>query len=321
MRSISLNKKAALSILCVGFLFATCFLSGCNSLVHEGRWGIYALNLDSNVVELVYSSEYKIETVRLNEQGTRFVFTQMVDGAENENFEICSLAVDGSDFKRLTNNSEWDLYPAWSPDGSHIAFLSFRMGNLDIFSMDASGGNESLLFDSGGHDADIHWMGEYIVFTANSSIWIMDENGSNPVKVTNPPRAGEWGDANLPFGDYDPMLSSDASLIAFERLEDDSSPHGNYNIFVIGVDGSNETRLTSSNYSQGFPTWSHDDSLLAFLVSAIGESGVYDLYLMNANGSDVHSITPNYFPDDFLCYAPSFSLDDRTVYFVGEWWE
>mgnify|MGYP002276939710 CR=1 FL=1 len=310
-----------LFVFLIGFTVIMSLFSGCNSLVHQERWGIYALHLDSNVADLIYSSDLKIETVRLNEQGTHFVFAQMVDGSENNNFEICSLAIDGSDFKRLTNNSEWDLYPTWSPDGSKIAFLTFRRGNLDIFTMDASGGNESLLFDSGGHDADIHWMGDSIVFTANSSIWIMDEDGSNAVKVTSPPRAGEWGNANLPFGDYDPMLSSDASLIAFERLEDDSSPHGNYNIFVIGVDGTNETRLTTSNYSQGFPTWSHDDSQLAFLVSAIGETGVYDLYLMNANGSDAHSITPKYFPDGFLCYAPTFSPDDRTIYFVGEWWE
>ena len=173
---------------------------------HEERWGIYALDLAANTVELIYSASRKVSSLRLNSIGDRFAFSQKVDGGDNSHEEICTLRVDGTDFARLTNNTFWDLYPAWSPDGAQIAFLSNRDGNLDIFVMDAVGGNVRKLYDSGGHDADIDWRNGRIAFTRDSRIWLVDDEGTNAEQVTDPPRAGQWGNANLPFGDYDPRI-------------------------------------------------------------------------------------------------------------------
>src|SRR4029450_10410330 len=47
--------------------------------------------------------------------------------------------VDGSHVRRLTNSLALDVYPSWSPDGEHIAFMSNRKANLDIFTMTAPG--------------------------------------------------------------------------------------------------------------------------------------------------------------------------------------
>ena len=39
--------------------------------------------------------------------------------------------------RRLTNDSDWDWKPSWSPDGRHIAFSSSRdHGNYEIYVMD-----------------------------------------------------------------------------------------------------------------------------------------------------------------------------------------
>jgi Tol biopolymer transport system component len=48
---------------------------------------------------------------------------------------------DGSDQTRLTNSVAWDEYPAWSPDGTNIAFASLRDGNYEIYVMNADGSN------------------------------------------------------------------------------------------------------------------------------------------------------------------------------------
>lgn len=47
--------------------------------------------------------------------------------------------------RRLTNNSDYDHSPAWSPDGQKIAFVSRRAGNddnLDIYVMELLGSCE-----------------------------------------------------------------------------------------------------------------------------------------------------------------------------------
>lgn len=320
--------KKTVVIACIVVCVFLIFLSGClspkngeQSVPHVQKWGIYALDFETDSVSLIYSSNEKLTNLRLNQAGERFVFSQRIGGDQNENEEICTIKIDGTGFNRLTNNSNWDIYPAWSPDNSEIAYLSFRDDDLDIYVMNSDGSNQHLLFDSGGHDADIHWIDNTIVFTSNSSIWKINEDGTEPNQLTFPPKAGEWGNANLPFGDYDPQLSPDGKKVAFERLENDTSQHGNYNIFVINVNGSGESRLTSTYYSQGFPCWSHDGEKILFVVSAIDNIGKYDLYQMNADGSNIENITPSYFPNDFLCYAGEFSPQDEKIYFVGEWWD
>ena len=40
---------------------------------------------------------------------------------------------------RLTDNVTEDAQPAWSPDGSKIAFTTFRDGNAEIYAMNAEG--------------------------------------------------------------------------------------------------------------------------------------------------------------------------------------
>ena len=46
---------------------------------------------------------------------------------------------------RLTNDRADDSHPAWSPDGSRIAFTSGRHGNSEIYVMDADGSNQTRL--------------------------------------------------------------------------------------------------------------------------------------------------------------------------------
>ena len=46
---------------------------------------------------------------------------------------------DGSDLDRSTRSPGLDVRPAWSPDGTRIAFTSNRDGNYEIYVMNADG--------------------------------------------------------------------------------------------------------------------------------------------------------------------------------------
>jgi TolB protein len=213
-----------------------------------------------------------------------------------------------------------DVYPVWSPDGAQTAFLSKQDGDLDIYVMDADGSNVTKLYDSGSNDADIDWVGNSIVFTSRFAIWKLTDD-SQASQITDMQDRGEWGDANLPKGDYDPRLSPDGQLVVFERLEDISQPNGGYNIFVINIDGTEEKRLTDNGYAQGLASWSHSGEKLIYIVAAINGQGKYDIYMINSNGTENRNITPDYFPADFLCHSPVFSEDDAKIYFIGQWWD
>jgi Tol biopolymer transport system component len=293
-----------------------------DAVPHEGKYGIYVLDLATEKVSLLYSTDNELYTsaLRLNKQAEKFVFAQKT-GETDESTEIFTIDVDGQNLQRLTDNNYWDLYPAWSPDGMRIAFLSKRDNDLDIYMMNTNGSDQHMFYDSGSHDADIDWAGDTIVFTSGFKIWSIKDDGTRLTQITNPTNAGQWGQANLPIGDYDPRLRSEGLKIVFERLEDPESSHGNYNIFTINSDGAQETRLTNTNYSQGLASWSRSGDRIVYVVAAINNEGKYDMYMMEADGSDNHSITPEYFPSNFLCYSPIFSKDDSEIYFIGQWYE
>jgi len=47
--------------------------------------------------------------------------------------DIYVMEADGSNPRRVTTNDDVDHWPAWSPDGTRIAFASLRNGNVDIY--------------------------------------------------------------------------------------------------------------------------------------------------------------------------------------------
>jgi len=314
-------------------LITACLLAGCSSdsgtrpspvvksVPHQEAWGIYALDLSSEDVALIYSTSRAIHGLNLSGQNQKLAFAQKVGGDTDANFEIMTVGAGGTGLTQLTNNSIMDVYPSFSPDGSQIAFLS-QGTTLDIYIMNADGTGRQLLYDSGYHDADVDWgNGGRIVFTRNSQIWTIKDDGTDALQLTNPLHAGEWGVANLPIGDYDPRFNSDGSRVVFDRLVDTSQQNGGYNIYTINLGGTGETQLTSTTYAQGFPNWSSANIQIAYIVAAISGAGKYDMYLMNADGTNNRTITPSYFPAEFLCHNAVFSNDDAKVYFVGQWYQ
>ena len=72
-------------------------------------YGFYA-DVSPDGSQIVYSScEFLLDSP----QGSRYT----------EGYELVMINIDGTGKTRLTNNRHLDHYPAWSPDGEHIAFV------------------------------------------------------------------------------------------------------------------------------------------------------------------------------------------------------
>ncbi len=234
----------------------------------------------------------------LDTSDSRIVFSSDRGG----DFEIYSMLPDGSDLKRLTNNSGYDDMPAWSPDGKKIAFVSNRHGSPEIYMMNADGSRARRLTEDDGPDNALPtWSpdGSRIAYSSerdgNREIYAMDADGSNPVKLTNDPGY-----------DSSPAWSPDGQRILFNSRRD-----GNLEIYVMNADGSNPVRLTRNATSDEFPVWSPDGSRIAFSSSRTGRRSVY---VMNADGANPVQLTGDAFND----YWPSWSPDGARITFTSD---
>lgn len=101
---------------------------------------------------------------------------------------------DGTGQTRLTNSPGGDTSPAWSPDGSRIAFDSDRTGNFDIYVMNAEGTGTTRIAGTSANDADPVWSpdGTRIAFHSNRvgggfQILVTSADGAAETQLTGPP--------------------------------------------------------------------------------------------------------------------------------------
>jgi Tol biopolymer transport system component len=202
---------------------------------------------------------------------------------------------------RLTDNSASDVDPAWSADGSRIAFTSSRDGNAEIYVMDASGENQVRVTNSPDFDHSPTWSpdGSRIAFVSvgdgNTEIFVVNADGTNRVRLTTQIGA-----------DTDPAWSPDGTKIAFR-----SDRTGSAVIWLMNADGSSPSQLTSGPLGDLQPAWSPDGTRIAF--SGTVGSFTRDIFIVNADGSGRTRITNGYEDAE----QPSWSPDGRKIAFTA----
>jgi WD40 repeat protein len=109
------------------------------------------------------------------------------------NVEIYVMNADGTGATRLTNSVGYDQDPAWSPDGTQIAFASTRDDGTfhEIYVMNADGSAVRRLTDSPASDGKPAWSpdGSKIAFASNrdgdGEIYVMNADGTGVTQLTN----------------------------------------------------------------------------------------------------------------------------------------
>ena len=192
-------------------------------------------------------------------------------------YEIATANLDGTDPKRLTKDRHWDDNPAWSPDGTRIAFVSVR----------------------GEDDAPYR------------QIFTMAPDGSDVRSITRPlsGRRVDWLVSRLAW-------SPDSRYIAYAaaRAGGDDEYHVDHFIAVVSSDGSDYRRIVEYESSEGSsfsvvqggrrPVWSPDGTRLAFTKY---ESGVRTLHTVIRDGSNARRVSDNQVNVDSVAWSPDGS--------------
>ena len=220
-------------------------------------------------------------------------------GGSGRDADIYVIYSNGTGMTRIITGPGADLDPAWSPDGSKIAFASERDGNFEIYSAAPGGGSPVRLTQNAASDSRPAWSpdGSRIAFVSNrdgnSEIYVMNADGTNQVRLTS----------NI-ASDSDPDWSPDGTRIAFSS---DRPPAG---IWIMNADGSDLRRLTSNARGDYQPAWSPDGSRIAFSRGVTASSR--DIWFVDTDGSNTVAFTTG----RENAADPSWSPDGRNVTFA-----
>ena len=216
------------------------------------------------------------------------------------NGEIYTARSDGTGLVRLSRDLAFDNLPAWSPDGTRIAFVRGGPASSDLYLVGPDGSGLSQLTDFDGFESAPTWSpdGQRIAFVWGHSeargfgesapLWVMAADGSDRTELLgrdvgypswspdgrsialeirgDPVRIGildvETGAlAELRPG-FAPRWSPDGRRIVFVGEANSST-----DIFTMDPDGGKATQLTDDGAFDTFPIWSPDGKTILFLSS------------------------------------------------------
>jgi Tol biopolymer transport system component len=260
---------------------------------------IYSMDPDGSRQTRLIVTEGDARGARLSPDGSSVVYSVADDGTsqihvlDTRDSTDSVLASEGRDFR-----------PAWSPDGSLIAFSRILDGEPDLWTMTADGSGQRQLTDEPASDWAPAWSpdGAAIVFNSDQAgsfdLVRIDADGRNPTALTSGPA-----------DDYEPDWSPDGRRIAFTSNRD-----GDFAVWIVDAEGGEPSRLETGAGSAYMPSWSPDGSMIAFTSDRTGD---FEVFVVPSGGGEPRNISKNPGSDDGWV-APGWAPDGSAILYPSE---
>ncbi|MGE0131842.1 MAG: winged helix-turn-helix domain-containing protein [Blastocatellales bacterium] len=220
--------------------------------------------------------------------GNQLVFT-WDGGGKDSTLHLYIKQIGSEVVRQLTNGSDQDLSPSWSPDGREIAFIRWSAKGRGLYVIPSLGGAERRISEHTFHfSARISWTpdGKGLVIQGNNSAneprslyFVVRETGEMR-KLTTPPEGI--------YGDRFPALSPDGKMIVFCRAAAISQS----DLYLIPVNGGEPKRLTFDQAETKWPVWTPDGREIIFVSNRRDSSGSAQtrLWRMLVTGGELHPV-------------------------------
>ena len=246
---------------------------------------------------------------------------------------IIELVGDSYTAKQLTTGDSDNYSPTFSPDGSQIAFASFRLDNGEIYIMDLNG----RIHQRVTHSTDFNDNSPAFLRTPNYIFYssepkstreiklVIQSSGSTPIyagfnithihsKITHPVLP-------ISFGARVPRTSPSGDMVVYE-----SNTDGNLELYLIDLkhlnfaeyttENINPIRITHNETDEGSPAFFPNGKSIIFVSS---RNNLNQLYTIDIDGKNEKHFNPNRFD----CYSPSVSPDGKHIVYMsaryGDW--
>jgi Tol biopolymer transport system component len=244
--------------------------------------------------------------------------------------DIWSMHPDGTEQTNLTNTPELNEWgPAWSPDGTRIAYVEGDTFSNRILVMNADGSAQTPVVPIPSYQFGPTWSadGTQLAFTREVpgeiitiqfDIFAVNVDGTNETNLTH-------SDSD----EIDAAWSPDGTKIAFAGVRPETmsggEPGAQWEIVTINPDGSGEQILTAgvpgtprgdSLEEDRAPAWSPDSAMLVYMTQSVDPCcPPWQLEKVNRDGNGIVLLSDNPAVDDMF---PAFSPDGTLIIFVSD---